>query len=394
MTQRHTLLGALFLTVVGLLGYFTLFQADMTLFSEKQSFKAYFNNTNGLRVGDPVLVAGMRWGKVDALTFDPSAQADRRIEVAFSLTEEVMLREDARITIEDSTLLGGKNLSVEPGVASAPWREGEAILGDVGGNVLESVERLVEENRAAIKRAVDGIDAIVLQLRSTEGTIGALINDPEMRGTFSDALTELRNTFSNLDELTQGLKEGKGTLGKFFQDDSLYTRIEEIAAQLEDVSSKAGTFLDKAQDPESGLIGRITADPEVGRDAKDLIASLKTVAADMEAEQGLWNLLLRDEEFSQRVDKIVTQLAEGEGTLGKLVMSDEAYQKLDSILEEANTFMVGLNDTEHGTVARLVHDTALYEELERAVRTLTGTLEEAREAAPISTFLTTVFLGF
>ena len=215
-----------------------------------------------------------------------------------------------------------------------------------------------------------------------------------MRGTFSDALTELRNTFSNLDELTQGLKEGKGTLGKFFQDDSLYTRIEEIAAQLEDVSSKAGTFLDKAQDPESGLIGRITADPEVGRDAKDLIASLKTVAADMEAEQGLWNLLLRDEEFSQRVDKIVTQLAEGEGTLGKLVMSDEAYQKLDSILEEANTFMVGLNDTEHGTVARLVHDTALYEELERAVRTLTGTLEEAREAAPISTFLTTVFLGF
>ena len=39
-------------------------------------------------------------------------------------------------------------------------------------------------------------------------------------------------------------------------------------------------------------------------------------------------------------------------------------------------------------------DDELYRELQRAMTTLTGTLEEAREAAPIATFLSTVFLGF
>ena len=36
----------------------------------------------------------------------------------------------------------------------------------------------------------------------------------------------------------------------------------------------------------------------------------------------------------------------------------------------------------------------LYLQLEKAVTVLVGSLEEAREAAPISTFLNTVFLGF
>ena len=36
----------------------------------------------------------------------------------------------------------------------------------------------------------------------------------------------------------------------------------------------------------------------------------------------------------------------------------------------------------------------LYAELDRTLSVLAGTLEEAREAAPISNFLNTLFLGF
>ena len=39
-------------------------------------------------------------------------------------------------------------------------------------------------------------------------------------------------------------------------------------------------------------------------------------------------------------------------------------------------------------------DDTIYNQLETAVATFTGSLEEAREAAPISTFLNTIFLGF
>ena len=41
-----------------------------------------------------------------------------------------------------------------------------------------------------------------------------------------------------------------------------------------------------------------------------------------------------------------------------------------------------------------VNDDTIAKDIERALRTLTGGLEEQREAAPIATFLSTVFLGF
>ena len=47
-----------------------------------------------------------------------------------------------------------------------------------------------------------------------------------------------------------------------------------------------------------------------------------------------------------------------------------------------------------GTIAKLIREDEVYEELQRALGTLTGSLEEAREAAPISTFLNALFLGF
>ena len=49
---------------------------------------------------------------------------------------------------------------------------------------------------------------------------------------------------------------------------------------------------------------------------------------------------------------------------------------------------------QEGTLGELIYNDELVDELERAVRVLTGGLEEQREAAPIATFLSTVFLGF
>ena len=47
-----------------------------------------------------------------------------------------------------------------------------------------------------------------------------------------------------------------------------------------------------------------------------------------------------------------------------------------------------------GTIGKLIMDDESYVELQKAIATLTGSLEEAREAAPITTLLNTLFLGF
>ena len=71
----------------------------------------------------------------------------------------------------------------------------------------------------------------------------------------------------------------------------------------------------------------------------------------------------------------------------------ELYETVRSIADDLSASSRALREGE-GTIGKLVHDDELYEELRRALATLTGTLEEAREAAPITTLLNSLFLGF
>ncbi len=83
----------------------------------------------------------------------------------------------------------------------------------------------------------------------------------------------------------------------------------------------------------------------------------------------------------------------GEGTLGRLIEDPTLYDNVLEISEDLRGFAAALRAGE-GTISKLVYDDELYIELKRTIDIMRGSLEEAREAAPISTFLNTVFIGF
>src|SRR5258708_28098627 len=62
---------------LGVLGYYTFVQSDLNLFGKKAELDVYFAQTNGLREGDSVLVAGMRWGKVKSLEIGRASCRER-----------------------------------------------------------------------------------------------------------------------------------------------------------------------------------------------------------------------------------------------------------------------------------------------------------------------------
>ena len=63
-TKRQFLLGIFFLAALSVLAFYTLFLTDFTLFSQPERETVYFPSAHGLREGDPVLVAGLRVGRV------------------------------------------------------------------------------------------------------------------------------------------------------------------------------------------------------------------------------------------------------------------------------------------------------------------------------------------
>ena len=107
-STRHMLLGAFIAFALSVLGYYTLFLNEFDPFGESHEVTIHFPNANGLRAGDSVLVAGVRWGKVKSLEFVPSAIAERRIKIIAKLEAPLTIREGHTFEIRDATMLGGR----------------------------------------------------------------------------------------------------------------------------------------------------------------------------------------------------------------------------------------------------------------------------------------------
>ena len=137
---RQLLLGGFFVAVLALLGYYTLFLTDFRLFGESHPMVVHFPGAQGLRSGDSVLVAGMRKGRVVELTFDPAAPLDRRITASLILDQALELREGHTIQIEDSTLLGGRQIAIDPGPPDgAPVPTDAMLIGTIRGNAIDKI---------------------------------------------------------------------------------------------------------------------------------------------------------------------------------------------------------------------------------------------------------------
>ncbi|MEO2160992.1 MAG: MlaD family protein, partial [bacterium] len=222
-TNRHVLLGIFFVSIIALLAWFTLFKTDFSLLAERKQWSVRFAEAGGLRKGDSVLVAGMRWGRVEALTFDSSAGPEERVVVNLSLDRPVDLYPDYAIRIESATVLGGMQLSIEPGTfQSDTMAKGAKLNGEVVPDVLKAMGGVVSENRETLTNMIAGLDQIVNEVRGGKGILSRLLYDENLGEDLSRTVNSLNETFINLTAISADLRDGKGTLGRLLKDDELY----------------------------------------------------------------------------------------------------------------------------------------------------------------------------
>jgi len=80
----------------------------------------------------------------------------------------------------------------------------------------------------------------------------------------------------------------------------------------------------------------------------------------------------------KRVDKIVSDVESGKGSIGKFLVDDELYRKLTATVTDANKLTTSLNEGK-GTLGRLIYDEALYEDVRRVVGRIDGMMQELQE---------------
>lgn len=126
--SRHNPIGAIVCStlVLAAAAGFGVYAANTQKTPGKTSYElsARFVSANGLARGADVDIAGVKVGRVSAITLDPTSQM---AIVRFRLDGALHLPTDSTLTIGSSTLSSDNALMIEPGKATAIAQSGQML---------------------------------------------------------------------------------------------------------------------------------------------------------------------------------------------------------------------------------------------------------------------------
>ena len=104
---------------------FVIFSLSNTGFQQKGKFiNAEFGNVAGLKVGDEVLIAGIKVGEVSSNTLDSKTYL---AVVKLNLQSNISIPEDSVAKISSASLLGGQYVEIIPGASDQMLKDDETI---------------------------------------------------------------------------------------------------------------------------------------------------------------------------------------------------------------------------------------------------------------------------
>lgn len=324
---------------------------DINPFARKLHLKARFADANGLRNGSEVRLAGVRVGKVERISLLPPSTVPNasRVEATMVIDNTIdgrpaaeRIRSDSEAQQGSPSLLGNEMLiNITPGTALGQPVQDYAVLKGSSGNTVNDFATSGTDLAQKLSKLSDEINGIVKGVKDGKGTVGRLFNDESL---YNNLNTTIRET----EDLMVQIKSGNGSAGKFINDPALYENANDIAKNLKILSDdlRAG----------KGTVGKLMQDEElykrINRMADKLdhsIDKIDEMIAEVNAGHGTLGKLVKDEQLyndarlaisrfntaAERIDNVVAAAQRGEGTVGKLLTDDTLYSNVNQLSAES-----------------------------------------------------------
>ena len=288
-------------------------------FNKGYPIRARFDNIQELKEGDPVKMAGVEVGRVQKIAF-----ADNKVEVVINVDREAAVKTDSKASIKFVGLMGQNYVSLTFGSSDAP---------KVTANALLETEEQADLNSLMVKLqgVAEGVEGL------TKNFSGE--NFSNLLGPFTDFIKEnnprLSAILGNLQTISTRIAQGEGTVGKMINDDTLYF------SALNTVSNLNTTVAD----------------------AKPLFDELK---------------LTLDQARS-----VVTQVNEGQGTIGKLIKDETLYRETTTAMVNLREILQKINSGQ-GSVGQLVNDPGFINNAKLTLQKVEKATEGLEDQGPLS----------
>lgn len=287
---------------------------NFSWFAHGVEVRAMFDRVQELRVGDPVKMAGVGIGRVTKIRLSTN-----EVEVRLELTKPDLVKTDSTASIKFTGLLGQNYVSIDFGSPGAPSvTEGtilktteqadlsslmvklegvatgvENLTRSFGGNNLNNIlgpfTDFLKENSPNLSAILTNMEAISGQIAQGKGTVGRMINEDTLYTSALTAVTnlsatadEIQSTVAEAREVVDQLKEGKGTLGKLTSDDELYQQAMTAVSNLKEILEK----INQGQ----GSVGKLVNDESMFRNIKLTLQKVEKATEGIE-DQGALSVL-------------------------------------------------------------------------------------------------------
>jgi phospholipid/cholesterol/gamma-HCH transport system substrate-binding protein len=309
---------------------------------------AGFDTLKELKEGDQVRMAGVRIGNVMATQLAPSGT---RAEALLRIDPRYSIRQDATAMIVMEGLIGTNYVSISLGTKGAPdlvsaedrSRHRSWLARFTPGRTVDT-SRLPEIRTASssdLNAVMSQLGQLGQKLESSLNSLGnALAGDAtnpglirKLDGLVTDNREKIGATMSNLQQISEKVNKGEGTLGRLISDATLHQELVASVRELRAGATEAKAFVANAQaiidevKRGKGPIGSLVFDHKAGEDIRASIANLRAVS-----------------------DKI----SKGEGALGKLLSDDSLVRDIQAVVKKADRALDSMEDSGPITAAGAV----------------------------------------
>lgn len=324
---------------------------DINPFSQKLRLKARFADANGLREGSEVRLAGVRVGKVEKITLLPPSDVPNvpRVEALLTIDSKIdgrpaneRIRSDSQAQQGSPSLLGNEMLiNITPGTAVGQPVQDYAILPSSSSNTVNDFATSGTDLAQRLSKLSDEISLIVHDVKNGKGTVGRLFNDEAL-------YSNLNATILETEDVMKQVRAGNGSAGRFLNDPALYNNVNDVTVQLKAIADdlRAGR----------GSAGKFLTDDQLyvrlNRTADRLdrsVDSINNLIGEVNAGRGTLGKLIKDEQIyndaraaiarfnttAERIDTMVAAAQRGEGTVGKLLTDDTLFTNVNQLSSES-----------------------------------------------------------
>ena len=304
--------------------------SGLGILSKKLTITTYFENSAGLKTGGAVTLEGVTIGSVKSVNVsqDPARKLTPvRVVMKIDSKYDYGLKKDSKAALNTNGVLGDTLVDINSQTAVGPPLEDGDELHTLETPSLTDVVKASQGTIEQLNVILAKMNTIVDNLQDGKGSVGKLINDPELYDKANATVDELHT-------LEVNLNNGRGSVGKLMTDDTLYNRLNTAALKIDQIGD--------ALQSDKGAAGMLINDPKFAQQIRDTLTHINALLADVQNGKGAAGMLVNDPQFAQslrdtmtQANQIITKVNKGEGTLGKLTTDDQAYTNLNKLLTES-----------------------------------------------------------